>query len=380
MKRLLVSIPSAPNGSYSNELAWWLTAAQVQSSVLDFADALCESSSNIAERVMIRKAAERFAVGWSMEQATLQWYDPRKAPDLGKPLIPPGWSVAMAPVFGGPIAANRNEQVRRALYTPDHDKDGEIVQTDFDAALFIDTDNVPGRHDLHCLLEDIEKDGVQVVGGVYCMEAPEGPKPLVYRITDDYEGFTYDGETLTREMGLHELKGGGLPAGCLLVKREVFERMWEARRVWFKDRLHDASFEYYEIHRLLTQHRGDKAALYDALKAAADARGVDWSIGNIGSWHIGEDIWFCRMCHEMGIPMHVDTRVFWKHIKLHDNKQAFLRQQAIGRRFFEHGVRAAVASLKKGEPKHGDVDRLYSKWARERARDATERGVEGGEK
>lgn len=337
MKRLLISVPSKPNGSYAAELSWWLTATQVQSSLLDFGEALAEQSADMADRMRFRQLAERFAVGWGLEQATLQWLDPKKIRDIGKKLIPDGWSVAAAPVYGGPIAANRNEQVRRFLFSFDHAGE-RLLRTDFDAALFIDDDNVPGRHDLHVLCEDIDRDDVEVVGGVYCMEAPEGPRPLVYTLTEDGEGFNYDSQTIVKPLGLHRLEKGGLPGGCLMVKRGVFEKLWEARRTWFKDRLHDCSFEYHEVADLVARFKEDKAAGFDALVEMANKRGTDWSLPQVGTWHIGEDIWFCKMCHDLDIPIHVDTRVFWKHLKVADNKQTFLRQQRIGRDWFGMGV------------------------------------------
>lgn len=358
MKRLLISIPSKPNGAYAVELSWWLTAINVESSILDFAAVMSESSPNLSERLMIRKAAEKFVAGWRMEQATLQWQDPRKATDLGKPMIPPGWSVATTPVFGGPIAANRNEQGRRFLF---HSFDDKLEPTDFDAVLFMDDDNVIGRHDLWPLLEDIERDDVDVVGGVYCMEAPEGPQPLVYKLDEDGKGFDYDHTTLIKPIGLHKLEGGGLPGGCLLIKRHVFEKMWEARRVWFKDRLHDCSFEYHEIHSWIHEFKDDPEGFYKKVFDEANKRGDDWTLPAIGSWHIGEDIWFCRMCIEMGIDLWCDTRVFAKHYKTRDNKQTFLRQQKIGREFFHFGVEAT-----KPDATPEERDAIYRDFVRDR--------------
>jgi hypothetical protein len=310
-------------------------------------------------------------VGWVLEQATLQWQDIRgkAGQELAKPLVPKGWSVATAPVYGCPISAVRNEQARRFLFNFDHET-RKLLPTDFDATLFIDTDNVPGRHDLHLLCDDILKDDVDVVGGVYCMEAAEGPRPLVYRLTETGEGFEYDTETIVKPLGLHRLEKGGLPGGMLMVKRRVFERMWEARRTWFKDRLHDCSFEYHEIAEIVARYRNDHAGAYKALKDAANAKGTDWTLGTIGSWNIGEDIWFCRMCHDLGIPIHIDTRVFAKHLKTADNKQTFLRQQAIGKRFFGMGV-----ECERGKPLSDDEKAtVYHGYAVKRAKAAKAAG------
>lgn len=361
-KRLLVSIPSAPNGFYSSELAWWLVGVQVASTLNDFADALADQSENVHERILIRKLAEQMGVGWMMEQATLQWLDATKVRDINKPLVPKGWSVAMAPIYGSPIAAVRNEQARRFLFHYDADEK-KLIKTDFDAMLLIDTDNVPGRHDLHVLLEDIARDDVDVVGGVYCMEAPDGPRPLVYKLVETGEGFEYDTDVLTREIGLHRLERGGLPGGMLVVKRRVFERMWEARRVWFKDRLHDCSVEYYEIAEIVRRFKDNPAGAYEAIKDLANAKGEDWPLSVVGSWHIGEDIWFCRMCHELDIPIHIDTRVFAKHIKKADNKQTFLRQQAIGKRWFGMGLESG----RKRPLSQDEKSTAYKRYARAKA-------------
>lgn len=372
-KRLLISIPSAPNGFYATELAWWLVGVQVASTLNDFGDALADQSDNMAERLMLRKLAEKMGVGWMMEQATLQWSDSRKVRDIEKPLIPQGWSVAMAPIYGAPIAAVRNEQARRFLFHWDEDAK-KLVKTDFDALLLIDTDNVPGRHDLHVLLEDIERDDVDVVGGVYCMEAHDGPRPLVYGLTETGEGFEYDTDTLTKEIGLHRLEKGGLPGGMLMVKRRVFETLWENRRVWFKDRLHDCSVEYYEIADLVKKYKDNPADAYEAIKELANSKGEDWTLGCVGSWHIGEDIWFCRMCHDLGIPIHIDTRVFAKHIKKADNKQTFLRQQAIGKRWFGMGLEAG----RKRPLSDDEKSTAYKRFARARATQRKEAGADGG--
>jgi hypothetical protein len=336
-KRLLISVPSSPNGFYSAELSWFLTAVNVQSTLNDFADVLAGASNDLAARIAYRRLADKAGVGWNLEFATLQWQDVRKIRDIGKTLVPHGWSVVTSPVYGAPISAVRNEQARRFLFSMNHET-GKLEPTDFDATLFIDTDNVPGRHDLHVLCEDIMRDDVDVVGGVYCMESPEGPRPLVYKLTETGEGFEYDTETIVKPIGVHLLEKGGLPGGMLMVKRRVFEKLWEARRTWFKDRLHDCSFEYHEIADLVARYKDDRAGLYDALKSEANKKGTDWTLGTIGSWNIGEDIWFCRMCHDLGIPIHIDTRVFAKHLKVADNKQTFLAKQAIGKRWFGMGV------------------------------------------
>lgn len=336
-RRLLISIPTGLNGTYVQSLAWWLTSVQVQSSVIDFGNALADATEDIQQRLWIREQARRFAVGWSAEQASLQWQDPKAIADIWAPMIPEGWSVCMTPVVGHPLPANRNEQARRALLRMDH-ATGTLVPTDFDAVLFIDSDNIPARLDLHLLCRDIEREDVDVVGGVYCLEDKDGPCPIVYRLSPDREGFLFDKETLAKEKGLYELPKGGLPTGCLLVKRRVLERMWEARRIWFKDRLRDGSLELHEIREILEQSKDEPKKARALLKTYADRHEKDWTLSGVGMWHVGEDIWFCRMCHDLGIRMWVDTRVFWGHLKQYENKRAFLRQEWVARRMFEIGA------------------------------------------
>lgn len=368
MKRLLISIPSGHNGVYDQQLVWWLIGCQVQSVIREFGDGIADEMSDLAQRIVIREAAEKFGIGWAAEQAELQWRDSEKMKHLWAPMIPKGWTVSINPVIGSPLAANRNQQARQFLYSKhygDHAEDVRLEPTDFDAVLFIDTDNVPGHLDLHHLCEALDRDDVDMVGGVYCLEHPNGPQPIVYRILWHEQGFFYDRETLMKPPGLHRLEGGGLPTGCLAIKRHVFEKMWEARRPWFKDRLHDASMEHHELAGLLQDHKDDKAALYDALKTEMDKRSAaDWPVNAVGSHHIGEDIWFCRMAYEMGFSMWVDTRVFWGHIKKADNKDTFRRLEAAGGRMFTVGAQAVDPTLT-----DEDARDLYRKSMRNRAKE-----------
>lgn len=341
MKRLLISIPSGPHGFYSQELAWWLTSVQIQSTIKEFGELMCEEMSSRKHKRAVRKAAREFGVAFVAEQAELQWANAQKINDIWAPMIPDGWSVTVAPVVGFPLAANRNEQVRKFLLYCDHASE-TLRPTDFDAALFIDTDNLPGRQDLHLLCKDIERDDVDIVGGVYCLEGgKDGPAPVVYTLASHGKGFHYDKRTLSKDRDLHKLDNGALPAGCLMVKRHVFEKMWEARRVWFKDKLYDASLEHYELKAILDQGEKDPVAALAALKAAVDGNDDDWVLPNIGKWHIGEDIWFCYQALEMGFALHADTRVFWGHIKKADNKMTFQRQEYVSRKMFELGQKNA---------------------------------------
>lgn len=349
MKRLMISIPTAPFGSYHQELVWWLMAVQVQSACRDLAHNIADKlpTSQLKARGEIREMGDDLGVGYMVEQANRHWIDARTQKKLWAPMIPPGWTVTFCPVPGAPLDANRNAQVKHFLFDVDHDSE-EFKNTDYDAVLLIDADNVPDNLDLHLLLEDIERDDVDVVGGVYCVEnAIHGPQPLVYEMRETGEGHRFASkEVVAGERGLKKLAHGGLPTGCLLIKRHVFEKIYEARRSWFKNKLRDGSFENYEIHELLQKHKDDPAALVKELEAECDKKyRRDHSLQHFGDWAIGEDIWFCKMVHELGMSVWIDTRVFWGHIKLHDNKHEFSRADKICRRLFKAGAQAVDPNL-----------------------------------
>jgi len=321
---------------------------QVQSACRDLANSIADSlpTSQLKARADIRKMGDELGIGWLAEQAEMHFIDARTKKHLWAPMIPPGWSVTFCPVPGAPLHANRNQQVRQFLFRVDHDK-GEFVNSDFDAMLMIDADNVPDSHDLYKLLEHMDNDEVDVVGGVYCAENPtHGPQPLIYEMSEgEDKGFKFASrEVITKkggEKGLIRLEKGGLPTGCLLIKRHVFEKIYNARRSWFKDKLRDGSFENYELREMLDAHKDDPSALIDVLNEEVERRYKrDHNLKGFGSWAIGEDIWFCKMCHDLDISLWIDTRVFWGHIKLRDNKDEFARAEKISSKLFRDGVQA----------------------------------------
>ena len=107
----------------------------------------------------------------------------------------------------------------------------EFLKTDADFLFMIDDDVIPPRNALEKLLFD-DKD---IVSGVYPAHTkdvdgrPQPPAPLAIR----------DGEPV-HGSGLEKVDWGG--AGCLLVKREVFEAI---DKPWFE-------FEFTEDHSLMT--------------------------------------------------------------------------------------------------------------------------------
>lgn len=346
MKRLMISVPTAPFGKYHQELVWWLMAVQIQSVARDLANTIADSipTTQLAARGQIRKMGEDLGIGWIVEQANLHWIDARVKKHLWSPMIPEGWTVMFKPTTGAPLAANRNAQARHFLFGMDHDN-GELEQTDYDAVLFIDADNIPGSHDLHHLLEDIERDDVDVVGGVYCVENHKhGPQPLIYEMAEaEGAGWKFASKEVITQLGgkkgLIKLKRGGLPTGCLCIKRHVFQKLYEARRPWFKDILRDGEFENYELRDKLDEFKGQPEKLAAWLEEEVESRHKrDYSLERFGSWATGEDIWFCKMVQELGMKVWVDTRVFWGHIKLHDNKQEFNRAEEISKKLFRDGA------------------------------------------
>ena len=173
----------------------------------------------------------------------------------------------------GLIHRVRNELVHTAL----HSLDGV---TDI---MMIDSDVVWRPEHVLRLLAMAETHPVNC--GMYCLKDDE---PQFRMIMDD----PGDGFAEQDEFGMVKVRG--VPAGFMMVRREVFEQL--ADRVDY----------YYTRHGT---HKDQKVSAFFQLQI-------------IDHEDYGEDIWFCRQCYNNGIPMWVDPAIDLIHIgrKLYDHK------------------------------------------------------------
>lgn len=154
--------------------------------------------------------------------------------------------IAILNAKGSLVVTNRNTLVEQA------------AQLDCEWLLFLDSDLLFPRDTIAQLLAH----GKDIVGATYCKRV--APFEVL--------GRTIDGEPLEAATGL--VKVGGLPTGCLLVRRSVFERL---REPYFRTPAHEAG----EI---------------EGLPAHIE----------------GEDYYFCRVAREAGFSVWLDVDLTMK--------------------------------------------------------------------
>lgn len=324
LNTLLICVPTAPRGDIQVDLALWLMAVEVQSNGRRLLKGLKGLDESLKWRVNCDEAADFAGCDWPENRARFLWasLDKDLVARMHEPMFPKNWLPVVQQMGGRPIPANRNDIVRHFLKTPVPTKEQyalgrmyDLVDTNFDALLFIDSDVIPEHNHLFRICEALDEKEVDAVSGIYCMDTPaEGPVPIVYKILDRYRCM-YDGEAVVNaEEDLFKLDQGAVPAGFLAVKRYVFEEMIRQSRVWFKDRFRDGSLEAYEIEGLLRDYGEDPAVLVEKLKEHhGNVMKDDWgTYETIGSWATGEDVWF---------PVSPDTAVLgadWRWRPIHD--------------------------------------------------------------
>jgi FkbM family methyltransferase len=150
----------------------------------------------------------------------------------------------------------------------------QFLQTDCTHLLFLDTDLIFSTEQIAHLVSHDEL----IVAGFY----PKKQKVL------DWVLNTIEGET-PDERGLQRVKYAG--TGCLLIAREVFERMIEAH----------PEIEFTPDREVGVKH---------------------WDFFSVGVYHypdgtrryLSEDWYFCQRALDLGIPVHADARVELKHV------------------------------------------------------------------
>lgn len=146
-------------------------------------------------------------------------------------------------------ARNRNEIIKAAL------------ASDYTHIFFTDDDHVYPPDTLMKLLAH----NVDVVSGLYCQKFP--PFNMIA-----FDQVNSNNECKFTDMALHDPNGlmevKALPAGCLLVKTEVFKKITPP---WF-------------------------------------------TLGHIHADEWGDDLWFCKLINDAGIKMHIDNSVRVGHM------------------------------------------------------------------
>ena len=346
-KKLLIAVPLAPGGKPNIHLVNWLTGIQIEAQIKEFAWGIADKA-DFSVRHVIEQSAERFATAHAMEQASMRWVDLRKLRDMDKPMLPPDWTVTVIYHEGRPIAENRNTIMKRFLWSMDW-VEQSFDERDFDAVLQIDSDMVPGKHDLWLLLHDLidheqwhKRKQPDIVGGVYCMAGGKvRPHPIVYLHDHTKEKARFDTEVMTRERGLHYLPNGTLPGGSLLCTREAALKFHKAGVVWFLDVFNDGSPLKHELEELLEACGDDHEKFGIAVRDhMLEIQKSQATIMAWGKWRIGEDIWFFRQAQRLGLNVYVDTRCHWTHFKEVDLKAVFEELETTHMRGFARGQEA----------------------------------------
>lgn len=207
-----------------------------------------------------------------------------------------GFNVQLMLTVGKPVCHTRNKIARDFLNGTDADY---LLSIDSDQVPYLDTEK---RTDgLHLLLEDIQRDDVDVVHAVTVRNTAKGPVPICQKVVSGHETTIY-GEILEPPGACKEITNTGVMGGAgFLVKRHVIQKFWDADILPFKD--------------VFAEKKGTR---FDK-----DTGEDLW-----GNRIIGHDIWFCLQCHELGARSWVDTRVFWGHRKMVDMKDDFMREMA----------------------------------------------------
>jgi len=202
-----------------------------------------------------------------------------------------GWDIETHLERNAPVCQGRNSLVKKFLKS-----DCEVLMT-------IDSDQIPQSSSdvtggIKQLIEDIERDDVDVVNAITVRNTDEGPIPVIQKLREDYSGELHV-EILSKQVGLHELGKQGVVGGAaIMVKRHVLEKFWDEDTPWFLD-------------TMVTKKETEFSR--------RDGRDL------FGERLIGHDYWFFMRCHEFGFRSWVDTRVFWGHVKSNDMRKEYLR-------------------------------------------------------
>jgi FkbM family methyltransferase len=152
----------------------------------------------------------------------------------------------------------------------------EFLASDCTHLLFLDTDLIFTNEQIARLLSHDE----MIVAGLYPKKQPT--LAWVCNVLDE--------PTEPDERGLQRIKYAG--TGCLMVKREVFERMIQAHP--------ELAYEADD---------GDKhGTRFDFFSCGVH-------VGKDGRRrYLSEDWWFCQRALDLGIPVHADVHVVLKHV------------------------------------------------------------------
>jgi len=141
----------------------------------------------------------------------------------------PGWTVQCVICREQPVVAARNRLVKHFLST-----DGDVMLTiDSDQVPQLTEGDDNGG--LGLLLEAIERDDVDIVNAITVRNTKDGPLPVINRMTGPVKAELH-AEILQRKQGLHELGPDGVMGGAgIMVKRHVLQAFQDKEVLWFWD-------------------------------------------------------------------------------------------------------------------------------------------------
>lgn len=167
--------------------------------------------------------------------------------------FPQGFGAIFEP--GSSVARNRNQIVRRAL------------KDNVDYVFFLDDDQV-FTPDILLRLVDSAAQKLDVVSGLYTTRLHPNV-PMIFDRSEP-DGSVYYRKLAKDDRGLLKLpRYGGTGAGCLLVHTSVFRKI-----------------------RTLLKSEG---------------KPINWfTLGQINSEDWGDDLWFFKLCGDVGVDIHID--------------------------------------------------------------------------
>lgn len=184
------------------------------------------------------------------------------------PNVPSAWIIGSAS-----IATARNRIVEKFLGQPEGSRS--------DWLLFFDDDQLAEPHMLDVLIgsaDPVERPIVALPVWRF-LESPGGGVGVTHNVMDLTEGemFAPMREPLPEDT---LLQVAGIGTGCMMIHRSVFQRMTEALiaaempPLWFREMHH-----------------------------------------NLANYRESEDLWFCRVAGNAGIPIFVNTSLTIRHVK-----------------------------------------------------------------
>lgn len=167
--------------------------------------------------------------------------------------------------------------------------------------LFLDVDQTFHPETIYRLLSH----GVPVVSGLY---RPRRGNGQYFAFNFDESGMPHQVYDIDMAEGPELLKVDGVPTGCLMIEVDVFRQLTAAMVDAGQPRL-SPWFKYEDA---LPVNRWLQAEAAREGRAATSVD-VDHVMAKVG-YGKGEDLYFCDLCKQAGIPVYIDTRLTCGHL------------------------------------------------------------------